>query len=105
MHAYLDEKTYNFLKHFTHNMYIYSMAITLRKILEIFVKCVDKYGLTDFVEWLKRIKNKHTLRMAKISKLKKVRHMSHSSNYINKNFNYKIEFNHYFEIIGFNFSP
>ncbi len=105
MHAYLDEKTYNLLKHFTHNLYIHSMAITLRRILEIFVKCVDKYGFVDFKDWLKLIKHKHVLKMAKITLVKKMRHLLYRNGQFDNFINSKIEFNRKFNIIGFDFSP
>jgi hypothetical protein len=107
LHINFDERSYKILKHITDNLNIFSMAITLRKILEIFIKLVDKIGIDKVVEKLKRIRRIHLRKMGKINKIIKNmenRQLSMFRKDHMQNFTYKLVFNRYYDIICIEFS-
>ena len=108
IHVFLDEKSYNTIKHITDNMFIFSMAITLRKILDVFFKLVEELGLKKVLEKLKRIRYRHLRRMnglQTITKAVEYRQLSRNLPLI-KNFSkYRLEFSRNYSVLSINFYP
>ncbi len=108
MYVDIKEENYFKLKHVTANMYIFSMAITMRRILTLFVWGYDTYGLKRFVSRLNRIKKIHDSHMAKTKEIKKIKMYQHMlkkyTPFDGKN-RYEILFSNNLQILRFNFRP
>jgi hypothetical protein len=70
IHCYLTENLYRRLKHIHHDLNTYSLAQIMRKIIENFLIGCFKYGVSSFINNLKRInknweKNKITYQREK----------------------------------------
>ncbi len=106
IHVFLDDKSYNIIKHITDNMYIFSMAITLRKILEIFIKLTEESGLKKVKMKLKRIRYRHLRRMINIKSIKKdreFRQLSGQLPHVKNFYKYQVDFSRYYTVLNFNF--
>jgi hypothetical protein len=59
IHAYIDEIQYRKTKQVFAHMYIYSMAIIVRRMIEIFIREADKHGLKKFEKIMKKYERIH----------------------------------------------
>lgn len=58
MLAYLPEEYYIKLKHMHHDLNVFSIAQIMRKIIEYFLKSIEKYGCERLKDMIKKIINK-----------------------------------------------
>jgi hypothetical protein len=55
LYIYLDENDYRMIKHIYSHMYIYSMAIIIRKMITIFLDGIKKQGFENFIGMMNRL--------------------------------------------------
>jgi hypothetical protein len=56
MHVYMEKSDYRKLKLVFAHMYIHSMAIIIRKMIDLFIEGVKKYGFNEFIEIMEEYK-------------------------------------------------
>jgi hypothetical protein len=50
LHIYMEKTNYRFIKQTHGNLNYYSMAVLVREMIDLFIKGVHKYGLSEYVK-------------------------------------------------------
>jgi hypothetical protein len=101
IHVYLEEEDYKMMKHIYANMNVYSMAILLRKIIDLFFKGINKFGIKLFFKKLDFVKIKYNERFKKLKKWDKYCNKKQLSHLLSKNLLYKLTFSTDYTLLGF----
>ena len=103
IHINMDINDYRIIRKIHNDMYIYSMAIIIRWMIEEFFKGIKKYGFIKFLKIMQRFGNIEECRLKRIKQFKKYeayKHMSHPYSYNDK---YKLIFSEDYTLLGFEF--
>jgi hypothetical protein len=104
IHVYMDENDYRRIKHVFAHMYIYSMAIIIRKMIQVFITGVKKHGLNKFEKIMKKYTGIHNAKFGKIQKKwKKYDIFIQMSCKKSIKQRYKITFTNNYTLLGFEF--
>jgi hypothetical protein len=104
IHVYMDEIDYRRIKQVFAHMYIYSMAIIIRRMIEIFIKETKKNSLNKFAKIMKKYEGIHKIKFGKVQKKWKKYDLFLQMSYdesIKKH--YKTLFTNDFTLLGFEF--
>jgi hypothetical protein len=68
IHIYMNETDYRMIKHIYANMYIYSMAIIIRRMIEIYIAKVKEHGFDKFHKIMKRYDKMNKIKFGRAQK-------------------------------------
>ena len=99
VYIYMDRLDYRKIKFITRNMFVFSTAIIIRKIIQSFLSGLGKYGFEKFLKLIQRYNNLYFFKLLRLKKWKKnlCKHLQINTTRIEK---YRFTYTNNYTLIG-----